>query len=333
MPCFGPKSLQMVHWSIVLLMGVGLTQTTVAHELVTISNVPQLQNVNNMLINKEKYLTVVLTASFAFGTEASKQYLPLGLDKTTQTCYPFSGTFYGKNNMLFNINHTMTSLENSNGNNCPAGGAGLFCGLENAVIKNLAFDSSCTFSGTVAGALSGCVGGNVTVVNLKSEATVTATQVAGGLFGSFNPITQEQPAPSVSNVLLNGKTTCDTNGGCFEIGEVVGNVTNLVCGNGTQNQPLWATLKGNQQNLFVMQQSGTQSQESGTGSPVLFDEQKQCFVEVAQASAFLFLFNVLAQAIILIIFIVFFFPSGCVFFRSAFTKQQQHERCACVDRL
>ena len=284
MPCFGPKSLQMVHWSIVLLMGVGLTQTTVAVEPIFIDNVLQLQKVNNMLINKEKYLTVALTDSIDFGTEASKQYLPFGLDKTTQTCYPFSGTFIGNNFKLLSINLSMSGQENTGGNNCPAGGAGLFCGLENAVIKNIVFDSSCTFSGTVAGALSGCVGGNVTVVDLKSEATVTATQTAGGLFGLFKPTPQEQPAPSVNNVLLNGKTTCEANGGCFEIGEVVGNVTNVVCGNGTQNQPLWATLTGNQQNVFVVQQSGTQSQESGTGSPVLFDEQRQCFVEMAQAS-------------------------------------------------
>ena len=273
------------------------TQKTTAQRIIQVSCTNDLQLVNNALFAGEKFITITLQAGIAFGEASSKQLLPLGFDHTTQKCHPFSGTFNGKNNALSGIEVKMPrDDENANTDKCSGDdvkggvdlcgvcGAGLFCGIENAFVENVVLDSSCSFEGVFAGGLSGCVGGNVSVVNVKTMATTTATQAAGGLFALFHQTTTtttttttrndeedvEQSAPVVQNVLVHAnvsiKSTTQTQTttqrrrrsteesiACGVCDKVSSGCVNVVVfgggsvGGGTQNHNLWAQTVGNQQ--------------------------------------------------------------------------------------
>ena len=183
-------------------------------EILSITSVEGLQAVNKALQAGEQNLLVTVNNNLNFVGTTSTEYLPMGLDKATQICHPFSGTFYGKRNTLNNIKLNLATEGYS-------GEAGLFCGLENATIKNLEISSSCSFEGTVAGALSGTVGGNVSVQNVHSAATVTATQAAGGLFAQFQPSDPPLAAPVVHNVLVSGIISSKTTGESCKVLRVV----------------------------------------------------------------------------------------------------------------
>ena len=165
---------------------------------------------------------------------------------------------------------------------CGVCGGGLFCGIENAFVENVVLDSSCSFEGVFAGGLSGCVGGNVSVMNVKTMATTTATQAAGGLFALFHQTTTtttttrndeedvEQSAPVVQNVLVHAnvsiksttqtqtttqsqRRTTEESIACGVCDKVSSGCVNVVVfgggsvGGGTQNHNLWAQTIGNQQ--------------------------------------------------------------------------------------
>ena len=176
------KFPHLIVW-LVAVLWAGHTPSAAAQTVLTISTVQQFATVNNALFAGEKDLTIVLTSGLDFSGSASSVLLPLGFNHSSHSCYPFSGTLFGKGNTLSNIQLDTTN-ESTTGDEC-ASGAGLFCGLENAVITNVEFDCNCAFGGLVAGALSGCVGGNVTVSGVASAATVLATHAAGGLFAMF----------------------------------------------------------------------------------------------------------------------------------------------------
>lgn len=92
------------------------------------------------------------------------------------TCTPFTGTLQGHGHTGWNITMNRT-----------AGGAGLFCALgAGAVVENLHIDRSCSFNGTVAGALAASVLGTARVTGVVSDATVVARAHAGGLVGNVS---------------------------------------------------------------------------------------------------------------------------------------------------
>lgn len=104
--------------------------------------------------------------------------LPLGVD-SQGNCVPFNGTLHGNGH---NISSLVMNVPTTIGSKYKH--AGLFCSLGGgARIENLLIDSSCSFSGYNAGALSPVVTGSITVVNVINRASISATAEAGGFIG------------------------------------------------------------------------------------------------------------------------------------------------------
>lgn len=96
---------------------------------------------------------------------------PLGLENSSVN---FSGVLDGHGHKITDI--TMDLQKGSKFVH-----AGLFYGLENATVKNLVIDSSCSFVGTeTAGALCVYVFGSLKVSNVTNKATVSAKTSVGG---------------------------------------------------------------------------------------------------------------------------------------------------------
>ena len=95
--------------------------------------------------------------------------LPLG--NKTGECKEYSGHFDGGNFTIKNL--VLNSTDSS----------GLFCGLVNATIKKLIIDSTCSFSGKKAGALSPEASESLSVVNVINYASVSSSYGSGGIIG------------------------------------------------------------------------------------------------------------------------------------------------------
>ena len=93
--------------------------------------------------------------------------LPLGAF-SNGTCMAYSGEFHGNG-------HSVKGLTMNNTNNVGYKYAGLFCGLKDAIIENLLIDSSCSFIGNWAGALSVSVKGSLTVRNTTNKAVINGS--------------------------------------------------------------------------------------------------------------------------------------------------------------
>ena len=117
---------------------------------------------------------IKLMSSFS-GNIAS--LLPLGTGNDG-SCTPSTGTFDGGNNSISGITLSkIGSFANQN--------AALFCGLQNATIKNLVIDDGCSFSGENASALAINVYGNTLFENVINNAQVTGEVAASGFVSSI----------------------------------------------------------------------------------------------------------------------------------------------------
>ena len=87
---------------------------------------------------------------------------PLGVSETGK-CVAFSGVFHGNGLSISGITMGLGLFRH----------AGLFCSLKNATIENLVIDSSCSFSGDDAGALSASVSGPLTVKHTTNNAAIS----------------------------------------------------------------------------------------------------------------------------------------------------------------
>ena len=93
----------------------------------------------------------------------SGRTLPLGA--SGGSCVSFSGEFHGNGHSIKNLK---------------LNGAGLFCSLKDAVVEGLVIDSSCSFTGNYAGALSVSLDGSLTVKNTTNNAEVSGSWRIGG---------------------------------------------------------------------------------------------------------------------------------------------------------
>ena len=100
--------------------------------------------------------------------------LPFGAS-SDGSCVSYTGVFEGNG-------HTIKGLVMNNEDNQVYCNAGLFCGLENATFENLVIDSSCSFTGYSAGALSVSLTGSLTAINVTNKADVSGGSVCGGGF-------------------------------------------------------------------------------------------------------------------------------------------------------
>ena len=141
---------------------------------------------------------IEVTADLDFSS--SNLTLPLGAF-SNGTCVAFSGVFQGNG-------HSIKGLKMNNTNNEGYKNAGLFCSLKNATVENLVIDSSCSFTGDSAGALSVSVTGSLTIKHTTNNADVSGTQRLGGFIGCAQGL--EQPTvisfeDCVNHATVNGK--------------------------------------------------------------------------------------------------------------------------------
>ena len=123
----------------------------------------------------------MLTADLDFS--GSSLTLPLGLS-SDGNCVTFGGVFQGNG-------YSIKGLVMDNKGKGEYKNAGLFCSLKDAIIENLVIDSSCSFTGNSAGALSVSVDGSLTVRNTTNNAAVTGTEGVGGFIGHVEELKQE----------------------------------------------------------------------------------------------------------------------------------------------
>ena len=155
---------------------------------------------------------IEVTADLDFSS--SNLTLPLGAF-SNGTCVAFSGVFQGNG-------HSIKGLKMDNTNNGGYKHAGLFCSLKDAIIENLVIDSSCSFNGWQAGALSASLNGSLTANNITNNAAVSGSYRIGGFIGEIKDLKQ----PSVilfDNCINNGTVTGICSGGL--IGFISGNIS------------------------------------------------------------------------------------------------------------
>ena len=109
--------------------------------------------------------------------------LPFGVS-SDDSCVSYTGVFEGNG-------HIIKGLVMNNKDNQGYDNAGLFCGLENTTFENLVIDSSCSFSGNSAGALSVSLTGSLTATHVTNKADVSGNQLVGGFVGRIVDLNQE----------------------------------------------------------------------------------------------------------------------------------------------
>ena len=143
------------------------------------------------------------------------------------TCAPFSGTLKGNG-------HSVKSLIMNNQNNEGYKDAGLFCSLKGATVENLVIDSSCSFTGESAGALSVSMGGSLSVINTTNKAAVSGSMRVGGFIGYAEEL-KEATAVSFKDCVNDGNVNAIQNIGGF-VGYIFNNTgMNMAISNSTNN--------------------------------------------------------------------------------------------------
>lgn len=144
---------------------------------------------------------ITLAADIDFSNSTTS--FPLGLSDTNN-CVSYTGTFDGRWHTIRGINASLIKSD-----------AGIFCSLTNATIKNLVIDDSCIFAGSKAGSLSAVAGGDITVRNVVSRATVRANDLAGGLIANVNWEIKRSGTLVIENCTQDGNITSSKVAGGF----------------------------------------------------------------------------------------------------------------------
>lgn len=105
----------------------------------------------------------------------SSLLFPLGT-QSDGTCFPYTGVLEGNNHVIKGL-----MMNNTDSKICK--NSALFCSLENATVRNLVIDSSCSFTGSVAASLAADVTGSVMLYKITNEAFVNGSEHAGSLIG------------------------------------------------------------------------------------------------------------------------------------------------------
>ena len=129
-------------------------EVTSAQQLIKVLNISEANNFD---------ANITLLDDLDFSDTAPT--LPFGVS-SDGSCVSYTGVFEGNG-------HTIKGLVMNNKDNQGYRNAGLFCGLENATFENLAIDSSCSFTGYSAGALSVSLAGSLNVTNVTNKAAVS----------------------------------------------------------------------------------------------------------------------------------------------------------------
>ena len=115
---------------------------------------------------------ITLTQDLDF---AGHDIYPLGVHD--KTCYPYSGVFDG-------AGHAVRNLCMDHFGGAQYEGAGLFCSLENATVRNLVIAASCRLRARFVGPVSVSAAGAVAVENVLNRASTDGYMRTGGILGS-----------------------------------------------------------------------------------------------------------------------------------------------------
>ena len=147
---------------------------------------------------------------------------PLGVSNDGK-CMAFSGTFHGNGLSIRCLTMGMGWFKH----------AGLFCNLKNAIIENLVIDSSCSFIGDDAGALSLSVSGSLTIKHVTNNAAVGGKDRVGGFIGYVDGLGQ-QSVISFEDCVNNGNVSGSDNYAGGFVG-VVSRNTDMTISNSVNN--------------------------------------------------------------------------------------------------
>ena len=137
----------------------------------------ELINIFNSAAGAPVTKNIVLKNHIDFSETNFKK--PLGLS-SSGSCVEYSGTFQGNGFSIQGLVMYKTTGRLFK--------AGLFCTLKNAVVENLVIDSSCSFTGWFAGALSPIVSGSVNITHVTNKANVSGDELSGGFFGTVQSL-------------------------------------------------------------------------------------------------------------------------------------------------
>jgi len=117
---------------------------------------------------------VVLKTDLDFSSSSLTS--PVGVDSDGH-CHHFEGNFDGQGHVIKNLKMDSKNFDY---------GAALFCCIGDSyyTVKNLVFDQSCEFSGTIAAAVT-AKAYVPDIINVTVNAQITGTDVAGGFIGQI----------------------------------------------------------------------------------------------------------------------------------------------------
>ena len=154
--------------------------------------------------------------------------LPLGY-RADGSCVAFAGELKGNG-------HSIKGLKMNGTNRKDYQNAGLFCNLRNVRVNDLVIDSSCSFTGNSAGALSASVSGSLEVSNVINKASVSGKSYVGGLIGTVEDLNSK--GVLFINTVNDGKITVQQNYGGGFIGMVFNNTSTSVTFSNCSNNGL-----------------------------------------------------------------------------------------------
>ena len=197
------------------ISALSLLVTVAAESTVTVTafDADGLVSVFESADEKSMGQNVVLANDIDFSV--INNFVPFGVNSHGK-CTPYRGKLQGNGYALKGL-----TIDQSGNTLFPH--AGLFCGLDGATIEDIIFDKSCKMTGSDSSALAVTVTGSVTLLNVKSQSTVSGTGSVGGLLAHI-----ESPAGSsivFNNCVVEGiVSNTGKNTGGF-VGHLNGNVT------------------------------------------------------------------------------------------------------------
>ncbi len=169
-------------------------------------------------------ITIYLATDLDFSSVTDMRAISYDTENWTATIpapdYFFGGILDGQGYQICNANINETwggNLIDTNGNavNNRAAAAGLFAIVQDATLRNIVIDDSCSFKLTstasypIAGALTAHARGSVVIDNCWNKATVSGARQAGGLIGRTNTSTDT----TIKNSTNSGNVTAAYNAG------------------------------------------------------------------------------------------------------------------------
>ena len=197
-----------------LTTGTSVHKVSTAQELINLFNTPTSVQDDISLMNDLDFTSTPLT--FPLGTLSNG------------SCIPYSGKMEGNN-------HIIKGIYMNNTENTVYKYSALFCGLENATVKNFVIDSSCSFTGVYAGSIAVSAIGSVTLRKITNKASVIGKRSAGGLIGTVQYNGQGNPTIAIEGCTNNGNVIGSDGVGGF-IGALNNNIyTHVKISDGVNN--------------------------------------------------------------------------------------------------